>query len=142
MQSTEHGRQHFFELRDKHYNKNLADFTTNANEMQRIIEYDNRLYQKTDPVYLDPRYSFIKSHFYAPRKSVFGMYVDTFWVNVAVLWIITLITFFVLYFRLLKRTFDFFEKVTGRIHTIKEFKKRKKEEEKRLTETTLKAGDV
>lgn len=142
MQRTEHGRQHFFELRDKHYNKNLADFTTNANEMQRITEYDNRLYQKTDPVYLDPRHPLIKAHFYAPRKSVFGMYVDTFWVNVAVLWIITLITFFVLYFRLLKRAFDFFEKVTGRIHTIKEIKKRKKEEEKRLNETTLKAEDV
>lgn len=137
MQQTAHGREKFFALRSKYYNNKLADFMTNANDLQRIIEYDNRLYQKIDPIYLDPLHPFIKAHFYAPRKAVFGVYMDTYWVNVMMLWFITFFTFMVLYFRLLKRSFDFFEKLSGRLQTMKENKKQKKESDLAMSEVAL-----
>jgi hypothetical protein len=55
---------------------------------------------------MDPKHPFIKAHFYAPKKMVFGYSVDTFVVNVIVLWVMTLLLYLVLYFRLLKKTLE------------------------------------
>jgi hypothetical protein len=67
-----------------------------------------------DPVYMDPDNKFIKAHFYAPRKQIFGLYVDTFVVNVIVLWIITGLLYLALYFRLLKKLLDSGEVIMGK----------------------------
>ena len=67
-----------------------------------------------DPIYMDPEFSFIKAHFYAPTKNVFGKPVDTFWVNVIVIWAMTIGLYFVLYFRLLKKALDSVEVLTGK----------------------------
>jgi hypothetical protein len=40
---------------------------------------------------------------------VFGRYLDTFWVNIIVIWIMTALFYVILYFRLLKRLLDSFE---------------------------------
>ncbi len=99
----ENGREKFLKLKRDYHNKQLADFVTNSNEMQRIIEYNNRLYQKIDPVFLDPRHNFIKSHFYAPRKKLFGSYYDTFWVNLVVIWLLSGVLFIMLYYRVIRK---------------------------------------
>ena len=41
-------------LKREYFNDNLADLLRNSNEMNRIIEYDGELFQKIDPIYLDP----------------------------------------------------------------------------------------
>ena len=95
-------------LKRKYYNESLEEFVTNKNEFQRIVEYNGELIQKIDPIYLDPQFRFIRAHFYAPRKMVFGTFFPTIWVNIFVIWISTLFLYLVLYFRLLKRLLDFF----------------------------------
>ncbi len=120
MQSTEEGKEKFFEMRRKYQNTTLKDFATNSSEMERIIEYKNQLYQKNNPIYMDPPGKFIKAHFYAPRKQVFGTYIDTFRVNVAVIWVMTIFLYFVLYFRLFKRLLDFFEQLSDKLKINKE----------------------
>ena len=120
QQSTEEGKENFFEMRRNHHNTTLKEFATNASEMERIIEYKNQLYQKNNPIYMDPPGKLIKAHFYAPRKQVFGTYFDTFGVNVAVIWIMTIFLYLVLYFRLLKRLLDFFEQLSDRLKINKE----------------------
>jgi ABC-type multidrug transport system ATPase subunit/uncharacterized tellurite resistance protein B-like protein len=102
-------RENFMKLKREYFNENLADLLRNSNEMNRIIEYDGELFQKIDPVYLDPSNKFIKAHFYAPRKQFLGNYYDTFWVNTLVMWAMTILLFFFLYFRLLKKGLEFFE---------------------------------
>jgi len=97
-------------LKRKYFNESLEEFVTNKNEFERIIEYKGRLLQKVDPIYLDPTNKFIKAHFYAPRKMVFGTFFSTFWVNVIVIWVMTLILYILLYFRVLKKALDFFER--------------------------------
>jgi hypothetical protein len=111
----ENGREEFLTLKRKHHNQKLADFVTNANEMQRIIEYNYHLHQKIDPIFLDPDHPFIKAHFYAPRKQVFGNYIDTFWLNVIVIWVISIILFIMLYFRVLRRSSDLTEYISNMI---------------------------
>jgi len=109
LQSAEELRQEFLALKRAHYNEKLADFVQNSNEMNRIIEYKGELVQKIDPVFLDPESSFVKAHFYAPRKQVFGNFHDTFWVNFVVIWVMSILLYLILYFRLLRKSMDFLE---------------------------------
>lgn len=104
----------FQELKREHHNEKLTEFVENNNELVRIIEYKGKLYQKIDPIYLDPLYPFIKAHFYAPRKMLFGKYYSTFWVNVAVIWTFSLLIYILLYYRVLKRVLDFIEQTSSR----------------------------
>ena len=97
------------QLERSEHNETLEEFVTNKNEFQRIVEYKGELIQKKDPIYLDPQGTFIKAHFYAPRKQVFGTYFPTLWVTVLVIWLSTLLIYIALYFRLLKRLLDSFE---------------------------------
>ena len=106
MQMSVSGREEFIRLKQRYTNDDLTEFVANSNEMQRILEYDGRLYQKIDPVYQDPKSPFLKAHFYAPHKNFFGVYIDTFWANILVMWIITGLLYIVLYFRLFKRFLD------------------------------------
>jgi len=112
-QQTPAMREQFLELKRRCANESLEEFVTNTNEVSRIIEYKGELIQKLDPIYLDPTSPFIKAHFYAPRKMVFGVYMSTFWVNVIVIWLTTVLLFLVLYFRLLLKLLDKLEALGG-----------------------------
>jgi hypothetical protein len=46
-------------LKRKHHNTSLEEFVTNKNEFEKIVEYNGKLIQKTDPIYNDPRSKFI-----------------------------------------------------------------------------------
>ncbi len=107
-------RDGYLRLKRQHFNNSLEEFVRNSNEKDRFIEFKGRIVQKIDPVFLDPEHHFIKAHFYAPRKQVFGHFVDTYWVNLAVLWVITILLYLALYFRLLKRGLDSFEVISAR----------------------------
>ena len=64
---------------------------------------------------------YIISHFYAPKKKLFdGKYYPTYWVNLGVIWIYTLIMYLTLYFSVIKRTFIFFENIRYRFQDQKE----------------------
>jgi hypothetical protein len=93
-------------LKREYFNDKLEEFVINRNDSKKIIALNGKLYQKIDPVYMDPDNKFIKAHFYAPRKQIFGQYIDTFVVNVIVIWFITILFYIALYFRLLKKLLE------------------------------------
>jgi len=113
FQSTEQGKEQFLELKRRYHNESLSEFVKNSGEVERIIEYDGHLIQKVDPIYLYPEARFIRSHFYAPAKSVFGYYVSTYWVNVIVIWLSSIMLYLILYYRLFKRLLDRLEQLSG-----------------------------
>ena len=116
LQRTEETKEAFNKIKREQNNESLEDFVKNSNVRDRIIQYKNRLYQKMDPIYMDPEHKLIKAHFYAPRKQVFGNFFSTFGVNIAIIWLMTLILYIILYYRLLKRLLGFFGRFTHRIH--------------------------
>jgi hypothetical protein len=61
-------------------------------------------------VYNSPEHPFIKAHFYAPEKQVFGKFYPTLWVNVIVIWCFNIFAFVALYFRWLPRLLGIFQK--------------------------------
>jgi ABC transport system ATP-binding/permease protein len=110
-------KEGFNRLRDNNFNDKLEEFVKNRNETEKSIVYNNRLYQKMDPIFMDPEYKFIKAHFYSPEKMVFGRPVNTLWINVAVIWTMTIGLYLALYFRLLKKLLDSGELIFGRKHS-------------------------
>jgi ABC-type multidrug transport system ATPase subunit/uncharacterized tellurite resistance protein B-like protein len=115
LQQTPEDKEEYARIQREHDNEALNDFVTNSNALERIIEYKGQLFQKIDPIYLDPQSKFIKAHFYAPRKQIFGRYFDTFYVNICVIWFMTIVLYIILYYRLLKRFLDFFEQVADKL---------------------------
>ncbi len=107
--ATSELNEKYINLKKEYHNEAIEEIVTNKNELKKILEYDGHLYQKTDMIYKYPERVLI-SHFYAPKKKLFnGLYYPTYWVNLVVIWIFTIILYLTLYFSLIKRGFDFFE---------------------------------
>lgn len=115
FQKTTLDKEAFIKLKMDYHNENLTEFVTNPSEIDRIVEFKGNLFQKIDPIYLDPDAPFIKAHFYAPRKMIFGYYMSTFWVNILVIWFMAACTYMVLYFRLVKKLLDKIEQLVEKI---------------------------
>ena len=114
LENTPEKKEKFLALKMENYNEKLFEFVTNRNEVDRIVEFKGELFQKENPVYLDSDTKFVKAHFYAPRKMIFGFWVGTLWVNIAVIWVSTVLLYLILYFRLLKRLFDSIERIADK----------------------------
>jgi len=106
--------QNFLKLRDSYFNKSLEEFVKDKNETTKTMVYKGELIQKLDPIFMDTKNRLILAHFYAPEKQIFGNRVDTYVVNVIVLWVMTFFLYLILYFRLLKKLLDSGEAIFGK----------------------------
>ncbi|HQB76889.1 MAG TPA: ATP-binding cassette domain-containing protein [Tenuifilaceae bacterium] len=106
LQQTEQAREAFIALKRSHYNESLAEFVRNSGEVERIIEYKQTLIQKVDPIFLLPDSKALRAHFYAPKKQLFGIYFETYWVNIFIIWLSSLGLYVLLYYRVFKRLLD------------------------------------
>ncbi|PIQ14651.1 MAG: ABC transporter [Flavobacteriales bacterium CG18_big_fil_WC_8_21_14_2_50_32_9] len=94
----------FIEMKNDYTNDALSDFVKNKNDLNRILELDGHLYQKIDPIYLQPEG--IRAHFYAPVKVVLGNKIPTFWFNTIIIWLMSISLMISLYFDWLKKVID------------------------------------
>jgi copper chaperone CopZ len=93
-------------------NESLQDIVTNRTEVQKIIVTDKEILQKDDPLYIDPVGTrFLDAPFYAHKKYLFGIEIDTFWANVLVLWGMSIFLIIALYYDLLRYVLEFGEKI-------------------------------
>lgn len=104
----------FQAMKNNYFNLALEESVTAKNENQKTIDFRGELKQKLDPVFMDPEFKFIKAHFYSPVKQLFGRYIDTYIINILVIWGMTVILYFILYFRVLKKLLSSGEKLIGR----------------------------
>jgi ABC-type multidrug transport system ATPase subunit len=96
-------------LKDSYENESLTQLVKNANDIsgERSLEKDGKLIQQTDPVFQDPIDSnFGRAHFFAPRKKFGGIYYNTFWFNICVIWVMSLVLIITLYFDVFKKILD------------------------------------
>ncbi len=107
-------KEELMESARNHTNKSLEEFVTNRSAFEHMTEYEGDLIQKSGLIYHDPTSKFLKAHFYAPRKMIFGQFVPTIWANVMVIWAMTGVLYIMLYYRALKKLLDFFERISTR----------------------------
>lgn len=106
------------EMKDLHYNESLAELVRNLTVKNRVIEFKGKLLQIIDPVFNEPKNpkSLLdyRTHFFAPKKYFLGVYFDTYWFNLTVIWTMTLLMYVGLYFEWLRKLIGFLEKLSDR----------------------------
>jgi hypothetical protein len=91
-------------LKMRFENESLSDLLKNTAEQKQIEESEHRLIQRFQPVFIEgAKSSFVRAPFFASRKNAFGTYYETYWVNIIVIWSMTVFLAFALYFDLLKK---------------------------------------
>ena len=113
FRKEKNGKKLFIEKRDSYQNESLTDLVKNNNELNKIIQFEGRLVQKSDPIYRDAKG--FRAHFFAPTKSILGYSIDTFWVNILVIMGMAFGLFISLYFDVLKRTIDWLGELSNKI---------------------------
>jgi ABC transport system ATP-binding/permease protein len=121
MVSTPEKQIEYQQFYDDNFNTYLSRFAKNSMAPLPLVRLGNRLVQKIDPVYLDPQdrglLSF-RSHFLSPNKNFFGSLIPTFYFNVMVIWIFTILAYVALYYNALSRLLSKFEVIGSRLGSI------------------------
>ena len=99
-----------------YHNNGVETLVTNANSTQKIIETRGRLIKKADPIYSEPLQNVhpldYRAQFYTSDKQFLGYYFDTFWFNITVIWLLTLILSTTLYFNVFRSVVAYFEDIS------------------------------
>ncbi len=104
LSKTESQKEKFNTIKKEHFNSELERFSKNMNSFfsNKIIEYNGKLIQKTDPIFKDPQNNFVLAHFLSPYKKFGNFKVDTLWANTIIIWLYNIILFIILYFGIIK----------------------------------------
>lgn len=106
MTSSPEKQKQFEMFRNDYHNETVAELVKNTGETNRIVEKDGKLIQKIFPVYKRPEPEHLvdfNAQFYMPAKHFLNRDVDTYFFNMAVIWSMTLVLSFTLYFDVLRR---------------------------------------
>ncbi len=101
-------------LKTDYYNNNLAAFVLNTNLGQQAVEKPNEIIRKFQPVFMPPAANNGRSHFCAPYKLIGNLRIDTFWFNLIVIWLVSIVLFIALYFTVLRKILSVFDKTSRR----------------------------
>jgi hypothetical protein len=101
-------------LKTDYYNKGLATFVLNGDITDQSVEKPKRIYRKYQPGYMPPTANNGRAHFCAPFKMIGSLKIDTFWFNLIVIWLVSIILYIALYFNLLRKILSGFDKSNRR----------------------------
>ena len=114
------GKEIYIQEKNANSKESLKQFVTNKIDLDKLKVKDGYLIQKSDPIYLDPYdKGFFGAHFYAPQKRFFGRYIDTFWANVMVMWLMVMFLTITLYFDMFKKILDGIENLFSKLKISK-----------------------
>lgn len=103
------GKEQLFSYKQEHHNKAIEQIVLNRRELNKIIGYKDELIQLKDPIFNTPTNKIGRSQLYASKKRIGNYLFDTFWFNLAVVWLTSLFFYFTLYFDVMRRSLQFIE---------------------------------
>jgi len=102
------------DYKNLYFNESISDLVRNINAKDRILESNGKFIQQLDAIYHEPpkpeKALDYRSHFYSPKKHLFNRIYDTPKFNVAVIWLMTLIGFIIIYFKLPEKALSIFSR--------------------------------
>jgi hypothetical protein len=110
------------DYKNRYFNESLADLVQNISEKNRILEYKGQLFQQINPIFLSPNPKGpldYRAHFFAPEKNLFGQTISTYTFNMMVIWLMTIVLYITLYFELMRKLINSFDKVPGKVNLPK-----------------------
>jgi ABC-type multidrug transport system ATPase subunit len=96
-------------LKNTYDNESINDLLLNSNGSTSLREYNGGLLRTFQPVYMEgDKKSFIRAQFFVHNKFVFGTGYSTYRINIAVMWMMSLLLAVALYFEWLKKLLKLF----------------------------------
>ena len=104
------GSEEFINLKNNYYNRSLEELVLGRTTIiEKTLETNKKIIQKFEPAYIKPISKYGRAQFYAPYKQIGNIKIDTFWFNLLILWLETLILYITLYYNLLQKIVKYFE---------------------------------
>jgi ABC-type multidrug transport system ATPase subunit len=107
MTAGPEGVAYYERMKKKYVNEAVSAAVENVSTAERIVEFNGTLVEKLYPIYSDehrPKHRFdFSANLFQPTKHFLGTSYNTFYVNLAVIWLMTGFLFVTLYFDLLKK---------------------------------------
>lgn len=100
----------FEKMQSTYRNKKISEAVKGANSINRIVEYEGRFIQKWYPIFIDehrPKHMFdFSAQLYQPNKHFAGYIIDTYYFNIAVIWLMSVFLYITLYFDVLRKIIE------------------------------------
>ncbi|NJN26637.1 MAG: ATP-binding cassette domain-containing protein [Cyclobacteriaceae bacterium] len=116
LTATQQLEKEYFDKKNSYTNDQVTNILANHGlVLTPILEVGNSLIRKVSPIFATPevpenRWNF-RTFYYAPQKYFAGHYFDTYWFNMAILWLMVLAGLLALYLDLLKKFLLLFAKI-------------------------------
>jgi ABC-type multidrug transport system ATPase subunit len=102
------GSEKIIALREDYENEELRTLVMDMLNRDKILPTSKKFIQKSDPGYMKATSRYGRAHFYAPYKFIGNIEIDTYWFNIIVIWLVSLLLYFVLYFNLVQKLMTWF----------------------------------
>jgi hypothetical protein len=102
------------EEKNRFFNESMADLVRNSSVKDRIVEYKGRLIQTINPIFQLPHPAYrldYRTAFFVPEKNLFGYFVSTYWFDLLIIWLMTVVCYILLYVEFLRKIIDFFNRI-------------------------------
>ena len=102
------------QLKQAYHNESVEEIVKKVFEKNKLLQYKNELIQHVDPIFQDPvvtGYLDFRSHFYSPKKHFMGHFFDTYWFDMLIIWVLTLLLYITLYYESLKKLITLSERL-------------------------------
>jgi hypothetical protein len=97
----------FTEFKNAYENTKLTEMMHNRSELVKILDKNQKLIRKIEPIYMAPTSKIGRAQLYAPYKQIGNFQIDTLWFNVMIIWLSSLFLYVTLYVDLLRRILTF-----------------------------------
>jgi len=98
------------EEKNKYFNESMTDLVRNSSVKERILEYRGKLIQTINPIFQQPKPAYkldYRTAFFVPEKNLAGYVVSTYWFNILIIWLMTLVCYILLSLGYLRKFVDF-----------------------------------
>jgi len=90
------GPEKLVQLKRDYHNEAVAELVLNSNELEKIVEFRDRLVRRYTPVYQLPASKTGRAQFFAASKYIGKHEVDTIRFDIAILWLMTIVLYIAL----------------------------------------------
>ena len=97
------------DLQNNYENVRLKDLVLDRENLTKTIEMPHKIIPKYEPGYMKAASRTGRAHFYAPVKKLGNLEIDTYWFNIFVIWIVSIILYLILFFNLPNKLISYFE---------------------------------
>ena len=96
-------KEAFSKLKENHHNQSIANIVLDKMNYKKIMVYQDEIIQLKDPIFKYPQSTYGRAHFYAPLKLTGNYKIETYWFNLCIIWISSLMMYILLQLDLIRK---------------------------------------